>query len=116
MMKYFIKIALIVLGFPTVASISHAAETTADLETRSVVLADTIKTGDRIGRIRFLGMLTLPDITRGGVRLSQLSGLAWDDDDGILYAISDKGGLFHLRPEFNGNILTGLRLLQAMAL
>ena len=116
MMKYFIKTALIALGFLTVPSVSHAAETTADLETRSVVLADTIKIGDRIGRIRFLGMLALPDITRGGVRLSQLSGLAWDDDDGILYAISDKGGLFHLQPVLEGKNLVGLRLLRAMPL
>ncbi len=86
------------------------------LETRQVALSQNIKIGDRVGRIRFLGMLELPDIKHNGVRLSQLSGLAWDDDDDILYVMSDKGGLFHLRPEFNGDILTGLRLLQAVAL
>jgi hypothetical protein len=49
-------------------------------------------------------------------RLSQLSALAWDDDDGILHALSDKGGLFHLQPLFEGDILTGVRLLQSLPL
>lgn len=91
-----------------------AAQT--DLETRQVVLSQNIKIGDRIGRIRFLGMLQLPDVTRNGQRLSQLSGLAWDDDDGVLYALSDKGGLFHLKPQFDGDFLMGLYLLRAVPL
>jgi len=66
--------------------------------------------------MRFLGMLELPDIKLNGIRLSQLSGLAWDHDDNILYAISDKGTLFHLRPRFKRDILTGLQLLNAVKL
>ena len=86
------------------------------LETRQVELSPTVKNGDRIGRMRFLGMLELPSIKHDGVRLSQLSGLAWDDDEGILYAVSDKGALFHLKPEFNGNTLAGLKILRAVTL
>jgi hypothetical protein len=84
-----------------------------ELETRSVSLSENISIGDRVGRIRFLGMLALPDITHNGVRLSQLSGVSWDDDEEILYAVTDKGGLFHLQPRIKNNILTGVRLLQA---
>src|SRR3970040_1740901 len=82
-----------------------------ELETRSVSLAENIGVGDRVGRIRFLGMLALPDITHDGVRLSQLSGVGWDDDEGILYAVTDKGGLFHLKPRFKNVVLSGVRLM-----
>lgn len=87
-----------------------------ELETRSVSLAENIGVGDHVGRIRFLGMLSLSDITHDGVRFSQLSGIAWDDDEGILYAVTDKGGLFHLKPLFKNDVLTGVRLLRAFPL
>jgi hypothetical protein len=61
-------------------------------------------------------MLQLPNPTVDGMRFSQLSGLAWDDDDGILYAISDKGFLFHLQPMFENDVLMGLKLLKAFHL
>jgi len=92
------------------------ADTPTGLETRPVALAENLKAGDRIGRLRFLGMLQLPNPTVDGMRFSQLSGLAWDDDDGILYAISDKGFLFHLRPVFENGVLTGVKLLKAVHL
>lgn len=87
-----------------------------DLETRQVTLSQNLKAGDHTGRLHFLGMLELPDITHDGVRMSQLSGLAWDDDEGILYALSDKGGLFHLQPQFNDDKLTGVKLLRSLTL
>lgn len=105
------EIGILLLGL-----CSGAVLAAAPLEPRTVSLSPDVKIGERVGRLRFLGMLELPDITHNGVRLSQLSGLAWDDDDGILYAVSDKGGLFHLRPEFKGDFLSGLRLLHAFPL
>lgn len=98
----------------TLHSVTVPAQT--GLETRQVALSQDIKIGDRIARMRFLGMLELPDFSRNGLRLSQLSGLAWDDDDGVLYALSDKGGLFHLQPLFEGDTLTGVRFLRAVIL
>ncbi len=122
------------------------------LDARPVPLADGLAPGERIGRLRFLGMLelptleigesatapsvargprldpigesaTAPSVARGprldpigNARLSQLSGLAWDDDDGILYAVSDKSWLFHLRPAFDGDVLRGVQLLGAAPL
>lgn len=115
-MKHFFKTAGMISGMLSAWLHSGPLLAQMELETQQVALSQNIKIGDRIGRIRFLGMLQLPDVTRNGLRLSQLSGLAWDDDDGVLYAISDKGGLFHLKPEFEGDVLTGLRLLRAVAL
>lgn len=85
------------------------------LEVQPVPFHDAAE-GAPVAGVRVLGMLELPAINRDGFKLSQLSGLAWDDDDGILYAISDKGALFHLRPEFHNGSLTGLTLLRAVAL
>lgn len=115
-MKHFLRTAGMIAGMLSAGLHSGHLLAQTKLETQQVALSQNIKIGDRIGHIRFLGMLQLPDVTRNGLRLSQISGLAWDDDDGVLYAISDKGGLFHLIPEFEGGILTGLRLLRAVAL
>lgn len=86
------------------------------LNAKRVPLAETIDIGDRIDRIRFLGMLAIPATTVNGLRFTQISDLAWDDDAGLLYAISDKGALFHLRPLFDGNTLVDVQLVRAVAL
>jgi hypothetical protein len=111
----FFKNALMALG-AVAALASGGARAQTDLAARPVPLADNIEIGDRIEGIRFLGMLQLPNPVVDGMRFSQLSGLAWDDDDEILYALSDKGYLFHLRPSFHHGALVGLKLLQAVRL
>ena len=115
MERHFLKTGLIAIAFLAISAGGYA-DTPTELETRPVALSENIKVGDRIGRIRFLGMLQLPNPTVDGMRFSQLSGLTWDDDDGILYAISDKGFLFHLQPVFENGALTGLKLLKALHL
>jgi hypothetical protein len=108
-----VVVGLLLLGAPVAAS---AQEFPIVLDARAVPLTDALAPGGRIGRLRFLGMLELPTVQIGDARLSQLSGLAWDDDDGILYAISDKGWLFHLRPQLQGDFLRGVQLLNAVPL
>lgn len=87
-----------------------------ELKVRPVALSESLPDGEAIGRIRPRGLLELPAFKIGGMRFSQLSGLAWDDDDGVLYAISDKGYLFHLRPIVKDGLLIGVTLLKAAAL
>jgi hypothetical protein len=115
-MKHFLKSAGVIIGMLCAWLPSGDILAQTALETRQVTLSQNLKPGDRAGRLRFLGMLELPEVTRDSRRLSQLSGLAWDDDDGILYALSDKGTLFHLQPLFEGDILTGIKLLRALPL
>lgn len=79
-------------------------------------LAEHVAIGETAGRMRFLGMLALPNLNANGVRFAQLSDLAWDEDAGLLYAISDKGGLFHLEPVLRDDVLVGLRLVRAVPL
>ena len=113
-MRRIIEIVLLLCVLLAPWQRSSAAETL--LETKPVPLSDELNVGDRIGHIRFLGMLELPNPSIDGMRFSQLSGLAWDEDDGILYAISDKGFLFHLRPVIEKDTLTGVKLLKAVPL
>lgn len=103
---------LLVLLF---ASPGVVADDVIPLKTRPVLLTDSVRAQEP-AHLRPLGMLDLADTKANGLRLSQLSGLAWDDDDGVLYAISDKGALFHLRPQFRDGRLIGLDLLKAVPL
>lgn len=87
-----------------------------EIDARRVSLTAQLQPGEGIAGIRFLGMLALPSLTVNGIRFAQLSDLAWDDDDEVLYAVSDKGALFHLRPRFENNILIGVDMLRAVRL
>jgi hypothetical protein len=57
-----------------------------------------------------------PTRSVNGLRLSGLSGLAWDEDDNLLYALSDHGVLFHLRPIFRNGQLVDVTLRHVAAL
>ena len=98
-----------------VAHRTTAAELLA-LDATPVPLAENIAIGDTVGKIRFLGMLVLPRISINGFRLSQLSDIAWDETAGVLYAISDKGALFHLHPILRDDALVDVRISRAIAL
>lgn len=41
-----------------------------------------------------------------GLRIEELSGLAWDADEQLLYAVSDQGAVFQFRIEHKGGSLT----------
>lgn len=86
------------------------------LNARAVTLAANLKNGDRIGAIRILGMLEIPSQTVNGLRLAELSDLAWDDDDNVLYTVTDQGALFGLRPSFTNGFLTAVSLVSAVPL
>ena len=45
-----------------------------------------------------------------------LSGLAWDADDNILYAISDRGDLYHLSTTFESGYLTSVSVVNHYSL
>ncbi|HEX9810766.1 MAG TPA: esterase-like activity of phytase family protein [Burkholderiales bacterium] len=79
-------------------------------------LAENIAIGGVVGKIRFLGMLVIPAITIDGLRLSQLSDIAWDENAGVLHAISDKGILFRLHPIVRDDVLVDVKLSRAVPL
>lgn len=66
--------------------------------------------------VRLLGALRL-DVGRHGLPPArELSGLAWDADEELLYAISDKGYLVHLRPVIEEDRLVDVELLTSRPL
>ena len=86
------------------------------LNAKPVPLANNVAVGDRIEHIRFLGMLAIPNTTASGLRVGQLSDIAWDDDARVLYAITDKGALLHLHPVFRDQTLVDVQLVRAVPL
>lgn len=48
-------------------------------------------------RLQIQDTVAIPPHHVNGITISELSGLAWDQDEQLLYAISDKGNVFHLR-------------------
>lgn len=66
--------------------------------------------------VRLLGALLVHTDEVDGYGLRQLSALAWDADDSLLYALSDDGYLAHLQPRFENGMLVGLDFLAAHAL
>lgn len=71
-------------------------------------LSDRFATGDDYMEIRLLGALSL----RGRDELAELSDLAWDEDEGILYGVTDRGLLLHLRPLLVNGRLVDAELLR----
>lgn len=74
------------------------------------------RTGDEFMGIRLRGTVKLPSEKVNDFNLAELSGLAWDDDENVLYAISDTGYLFHLQPTFVEKTLTDVHYRSAYSL
>jgi len=79
-------------------------------------LAHHVNAGETFQGIRLLGTVSLRTVRRHGYPLAGLSGLAWDEDEQRLYAISDKGALFHLQPIFQDGLLHSVEVLAAYPL
>jgi len=78
---------------------------------RPFVLSPDHPPGSAYMGIRLLGAVELRPWRIDGLALVELSGLAWDDDEGRLYAVSDTGTLFHLQPVFRDGHLAEVRTL-----
>jgi hypothetical protein len=79
-------------------------------------LSPHVAPGETTMGIRLLGSVELSSTSIAGLPLGGLSGLAWDQDESRLYALSDRGHLFHLRPTFDHGILVRVEALTAFAL
>lgn len=83
---------------------------------------EVIQTDDEEGkplvieRIKVLSVLRLFTTQMKDQSMVELSALAWNADEKLLYAISDHGSLFHFRPVFQDEKLKGIELLDAFPL
>jgi len=80
---------------------------------KSVEFSNPYQVGEVYMGIRLRGTVELLGEVIDGFKVTELSGLAWDEDEGLLYAISDKGYLFHLQPVIENNVLTNVRSVAA---
>jgi len=76
------------------------------LSTLSACSSPAVTAGDaKPLSINVLSHFTVPREDFAGVTLSELSGLAWDEDEQLLYAVSDRGRLFHFQLRIEGDEL-----------
>jgi len=74
-------------------------------------LSDDYQPGDTYMGIRLLGTLRLAPVEPHDLPMVELSGLAFDEDENILYALSDRGRIYHLRPRFENSLLVDVSVL-----
>lgn len=67
------------------------------------LLASTLSTGSAQPSLEALDSVDLPSEGAAGVRIEELSGLSWDEDEQLLYAVSDGGVLYHFRIRLDGS-------------
>jgi hypothetical protein len=79
-------------------------------------LSPHVAPGETTMSIRLLGSVELTRTLVADLPLGGLSALAWDQDESRLYALSDRGKLFHLRPTFEKGTLVRVEALTAFAL
>lgn len=60
--------------------------------------------------------LSLPVQEVNGITMQELSGLAWDADEGLLYAVSDRGSVFHFELKLGAARIEHLKPLFAARL
>jgi len=75
---------------------------------RPLLISEYVETGARHMGIRLLGAISL----QGHKALAELSDLAWDEDEEILYGVTDRGRLLHLQPVIENGRLVNARLLR----
>ncbi len=67
-------------------------------------------------KIKILNTLALKSLKVNSLPIVELSGIAFDNDEDILYAISDEGMLYHIKLTINKNKLQKLKVIYATKL
>ncbi|MCK5499236.1 MAG: esterase-like activity of phytase family protein, partial [Gammaproteobacteria bacterium] len=88
------------------------AESIAKIEYPAMSIQDV--QGDEL--IHVEAVAELSNITINGSKVSELSDLAWDSDEQLLYALSDNGHLLSFKPVFSDNKLDDLLMVNGIAL
>ncbi len=89
-----------------------AAESIAKIEYPTMSIKDD--QGDEL--IQVMAVAELSNITINGSKVSELSDLAWDTDEKLLYALSDNGHLLSFKPVFSNNKFTELLMVNGISL
>jgi hypothetical protein len=103
-------------GVLCIAFLSCAGVVAAREIARPINITPASSERKAIGGVRLLGTLALARTHEQGCQVAGLSALAWDPEQELLYAVSDRGCLFHLAPRFTNGELTGATLVTAAPL
>jgi hypothetical protein len=79
-------------------------------------LHDNIQEAIGLDKIRLLGAISLSPLASKNPEVTELSGLAWDADEQLLYAVTDRGYLLHFQPQFEHQNLASAKLLNSFQL
>lgn len=69
---------------------------------------------DTFMRIRMKNSIALKKGEFNAIPISEFSGIAWDEDEQLLYAVSDEGYLFHLKLQFSKDTSKKLTSIQVV--
>ncbi len=105
------KILFIGCGFLITQAQAQQAFTPRSAVDGEYALSSTYAPGATYQGIKLLGTVKLAPLEPRGLPMEELSGLAFDQDENILYALSDRGRLYHLRPAFVDTRLKDVQLL-----
>jgi len=103
-----VPLTWLLITFPSVS----IAESIAEIEQ----FDSTYSNEASLYEFNLLAIAVLSNLTIDGFKVSELSGLAWDEDENLLYALSDNGYLLHLRPLFDDNKMTDVLFLKGYSL
>lgn len=111
--EYFSSLFFLIFITLTLTSIQlYAGESIATVKQYNHIVEDDIGKF----RLHLQSIATLTNISVNGFRASELSGLSWDKDEGLLYALSDNGYLLHLKPVFKNSQLLDILLVRGHSL
>ena len=80
-------------------------------------LNQDISPGESYMGVRLLGTLKLDPTVIGGAQIGGLSALGWDQDELLLYALSDSGVMFHMQLQFDADgLLRDTRVMKVRRL
>jgi hypothetical protein len=74
------------------------------------------RTNHKYMQIQLLGGLALKPSKFNSIPIHELSGIAWDEDEKLLYAVSDEGLLYHLKLTINDKKLSNISVIFATQL
>lgn len=60
------------------------------------------------GELMILDHHVIPPDDVNGLRITELSGLAWDEDEQLLYAVSDKGRVYHFKLKIENDLIASV--------
>ena len=106
-MKYFNLLTILLLALSNLSSCVYSQSPQSNSYQYSILpQGKTAKFNEDYMRIHINNSIALRNSRFNDLPISELSGLAWDNDEQLLYAISDEGLLYHFKLSFTKNKLT----------